>query len=169
MRKDQMRLGPVPELAACDRIAGRARSGFAAIDAGQALSGQRGPKVGKKDSLQGHARLGRGQISAPKVLGEVGDRGASELIRAGDAGAMQQPHRFGLPIGAEGTVIGPFLKFGKRLAVHVLGHRLRTRPGHRHHMGECTRDNELQRNKNDEETTDHRVSFRPGLISTGAR
>ena len=155
--------------AANDRIAGRSRSGDAAINARHACSGQRRPKVGEKDGLQSYAGLGRIQVRDPKVLVQVDSRRISILICANNAGAMKQPHWLGLLLSLEGDVDHLILEDGDFVTMRMLSHKLCTMFGHRHHMRECTRNNELQRNKNDEESTEHTVSFCPSTVNTSRR
>ncbi|WP_413220020.1 hypothetical protein [Tritonibacter mobilis] len=152
--------------AANDRIAVRGRSGDAGINAGQARSGQRRPKVGEKDGLQSHARFGGDQVRDPKVFAQGDSRHISKLISASKAGTIKQPKWFGLLLGPEGSVHHLILKNGYFVTMHMLSRRLYTMVGHRHQMRECARNNELQCNKNDEEPTKHIVSFRPSTINT---
>ncbi|MBU2963116.1 hypothetical protein KO516_20265 [Citreicella sp. C3M06] len=125
--------------------------------------------MGKKDGLQGQAGLGRVQISDPNVLVQVDSRRIPNLIRAGNAAAMQQPHWLGLLLGREGNIDHLILKDEDFSAMRMLSHRLCTMFGHRHHMRKCTRNNELQCNKNDEDSTEHIVSFRPPTVNTPRR
>ena len=152
-----------------DRIAGRGRSGNAAINAVQARSGQRRPKEGEKNGLQSHARFGWIQVRDPEVFVQVDSRRISRLICASNAGTMKQSHWLGLLLSLEGSVDHLILKNGYFVTMHMLSRRLCTMFGHRHHMRKCTRHNELQCNKNDEDPTEHTVSFRPPTINTSRR
>ncbi len=79
---------------------------------------------------------------------------------------MKQSHWLGLLLSLEGSVDHLILKNGYFVTMHMLSRRLCTMFGHRHHMRKCTRHNELQCNKNDEDPTEHTVSFRPPTINT---
>jgi len=82
---------------------------------------------------------------------------------------MKQSHWLGLLLSLECSVDHLILKNGYFVTMHVLSRRLCTMFGHRHHMRKCTRHNELQCNKNDEDPTEHTVSFRPSTINTSRR
>ncbi|WP_218059639.1 hypothetical protein, partial [Thioclava sp. SK-1] len=87
-----------------------------------------------------------------------------------NAGTMKQSHWLGLLLSLEGSVDHLILKNGYFVTMHMLSRsRLCTMFGHRHHMRKCTRHNELQCNKNDEDPTEHTVSFRPSRINTSQR
>jgi len=79
---------------------------------------------------------------------------------------MKQPKWFGLLLGLKDGVHHLILKNGYFVTMHMLSRRLCTIFGHRYQMRECARSNELQCNKNDEEPTEHTVSFRPSTINT---
>lgn len=79
---------------------------------------------------------------------------------------MKQSHWLWLLLSLEGSVGHRILKNVYFVTMHMLSRRLCTMFGHRHHMRKCTRNNELQRNKNDEDPTEHTVSFRPSTINT---
>lgn len=80
---------------------------------------------------------------------------------------MKQSHWLGLLLSFEGSVDHLILKSGSFFTMHMLSRRLCTMFGHRHHMRKCTRHNELQCNKNDdEESTEHSASFRTTTINT---
>ena len=79
---------------------------------------------------------------------------------------MKQSHWLGLLLSLEGSVDHLILKNGYFVTMHMLSRRLCTLFGHRHHMRKCTRHKELQCNKNDEDPTEHTVSFRPSTINT---
>ena len=164
-----MRRGIDPLEGANDRIAGRGRSGNAAVNAGQARSGQRRPEDGEKNGLQSHVRFGRIQVHDPKVLVQGDSRRISRLICAINAGTMKQPYWLGLLLSLEGSVDHLILKNGDFVTMCMLSHRLCIMFGHRHHMRKCARNNELQCNKNDEEPTKHTVSFHPSTINTCRR
>lgn len=67
---------------------------------------------------------------------------------------MKQSHWLGLLLSLEGSVDHLILKNGYFVTMHMLSRsRLCTMFGHRHHMRKCTRHNELQCNKNDEDPT----------------
>lgn len=154
----QTRRRTLPTEAGSDRIAAPACSDRAAINAGQALSDRRRPKLGQKHRLQSHLRFGRVQFRAPQYPLK-GRYGAGQLFRTDIAGAMDQSGRFGVLLWVHGDICTLNLKIEGLCALYVLGHRLRAMLGHRHHMRKCTRHKELQRHKNDDDTTDDSVSF----------
>lgn len=78
---------------------------------------------------------------------------------------MKQSLWLGLLLSFEGNVDHLILKNAYFGTMQMLSGRLCTMFGHRHHMRKCTRDNELQRNKNDEDPTEHTVSFRSSTIN----
>ena len=79
---------------------------------------------------------------------------------------MKQSHWLGLLLSLEGSVDHLILKNGYFVTMHMLSRRLCTMFGHRHHMRKCTRHKELHCTKNDEDPTEHTVSFRPSTINT---
>ncbi|WP_170134568.1 hypothetical protein [Salipiger aestuarii] len=97
---------------------------------------------------------------------QVDSRRIAILICASNAGTMKQSHWLGLLLSLEGSVDHLILKNGYFVTMHMLNRRLCTMFGHRHHMRKCTRHNELQCNKNDEDPTEHTVSFSPPTINT---
>ncbi|KII18281.1 hypothetical protein OO25_04785 [Phaeobacter sp. S60] len=115
--------------------------------------------------MQNHTRFAGVQIGNPKVLVQIDNGRVTELIRASNAGTMQQSQGLGLLLRLEGEVNDLILKKGNPFPMHVMSHRLHAVFRHRHHMRKCTRNNELQGNKNDEDTADHRASFCSNPIS----
>ncbi|MCJ7871174.1 hypothetical protein [Phaeobacter sp. J2-8] len=164
-----MRRGLGPGLAACDRIAERACSDDTAINAGQAMSGRRRPQLGKIHGLQSHPWLFGCQLGAQRRPDQGRHRAARELVRAGNAGTMQKPQGLALLLGFESNLNVLILGKGRFFTMHVLGHRLRTLLGHRHHMRKGTRHNELQRNNYDDETTDQNAFLFPPPLDTAGR